>query len=73
MMDDIFVYRIRMPDMIREAVTPCEDGYTIYIDDRLDDVHAYAAYQHALDHIRYGDLDNIGNVQKVEWKAHNEL
>lgn len=70
MTEDIFVYRVRMPDMVREAVTPCEDGYTVYIDDRLDDAHAYAAYQHALKHIRHGDLDEAGDVQEIEGNAH---
>lgn len=71
--DDIFVYRVRMPSGVREAVTPCEDGYTVYIDDRLDDAHAFAAYQHAVRHIKNGDLCDAKNVQEVEEKTHYNI
>ena len=31
-MDRIFVYLIKMPRGVHEFVSPCEEGYTIYLD-----------------------------------------
>lgn len=72
-MDDVYVYRVPMPGKIHEMVTPCEDGYTVYINDALDDASARAAYQHAVRHIRHHDFDADAQcVQEVEGKAHGE-
>ena len=61
-----------LPAGIHEMVTPCADGYTVYIDISLDEPHRLAAYNHALDHIRNGDFDadNIRSVQEMEAAAH---
>lgn len=61
-----------LPAGVHEMVTPCADGYTVYIDISLDEPHRLAAYNHALDHIRNGDFDadNIRSVQEMEAAAH---
>jgi hypothetical protein len=69
-MDEIYIYRIKLPGKSKEAVLPCKDGYTIYIDERLDDAQALREYQHAIYHIENGDLESEGTVQEIEKKAH---
>ena len=68
-MDDIFVYFVPLPSSIHEMVTPCADGYTIYIADWLDQDHRIKAYEHALAHIRNNDFEK-DNVQEIEMVAH---
>ena len=47
----VYVYLVDMPPQTHEMVTPCADGYTVYIDASLDDKHRMEAYEHALRHI----------------------
>ena len=54
-MADGYVYFVKFPEGIKEAVMPCAEGYTIYIDERLSDEMRLRVYQHALEHIRRGD------------------
>lgn len=68
-MDDIFVYLTDLPDGIREMVTPCLDGYTVYIDARQSREECQKAYMHALQHIRNHDFEK-DDVQEIEAKAH---
>jgi hypothetical protein len=63
--DDIFVYLVDLPDGIHEMVTPCCDGYTVYIDLKLNDKQRRKEYLHALDHIRRNDFEKE-NVQIIE-------
>jgi hypothetical protein len=53
-------------------VTPCADGYTVYISAKLDDEHRLKAYEHALRHIESGDfdMDCTKTVQEMETAAH---
>ena len=67
MTDNIYVYMVNLPPGVSEAVTPCFDGYTIYIADRLDEIGQRKAYCHALRHIYNGDF-NKTNVQEIEWE-----
>lgn len=69
----VYVYLIDgMPPRTHEMVTPCADGYTVYIDAALDNEHRIKAYEHALEHIERGDfdMDNIADVQQIEAMAH---
>lgn len=66
MNDEIYVYHIRLPDRVREVVTPCPDGYTIYIDDRLSRDQAEREYHHALEHIRHDDLNADRRADEIE-------
>lgn len=68
-MDEIFVYIVDLPDQVNELVCPCADGYTIWIDARLDEKARAAAYNHALGHIRRNDWEK-GSVQDIEAEAH---
>lgn len=70
-MDDIYVYTVRLPDGFREMVTPCLDGYTVYLDDRLDRTGRIREYRHAVRHIQNHDFERYG-VQDIETDAHKE-
>ena len=72
MADDIFTYIIDMPCTVHEMIMPCQCGYCIYLNARLNDTERRKAYRHALDHIRRGDwdVDNTKSVQQIEWEAH---
>ena len=58
-MDDIFVYMKQLPRNINEIVTPCHDGYTVYINEALSNEKRIDAYKHALRHINNNDFSNI--------------
>ena len=68
MMDDVFVYFMKLPDGIDEFVTPCSDGFTVYIDSSLDDRHRRKAYDHAIGHIMANDYEKE-SVSEIEHEA----
>ncbi len=68
-MDDVYIYFIHLPPGISELVTPCLEGYTIYIDESLDEAHRLKAYEHAIEHIRSNDFERA-DVQTIEAEAH---
>jgi len=68
-MVDTFVYLIDMPLNVSEMVTPCEFGFTIYLNAKLSYQDRVKAYLHALDHIERDDW-NRDNVQMIETEAH---
>lgn len=73
MRDDVYVYlRDDLPYSIHEIVTPCINGYTVYINNKLDDSGKLEAYNHALEHIDNGDfdIDCAKTVQEIEAVAH---
>lgn len=70
-MKDIYIYTVPLPYGVKEAVTPCLDGYTVYISDRLDDFQRLEAYKHAVRHIRNNDFDKF-DVQEIESEAHGK-
>jgi hypothetical protein len=67
-MDEVFVYLTHLPHNVKEVVLPCYEGYTIYIDENLDEPAQMKAYSHAMRHIHY-DFDK-SNVQSIEAEAH---
>lgn len=72
-MDDVYVYlRDDLPAKVGELISPCPDGYTIYISSHLDDAHRQEAYEHAIEHIKRGDfdVDCVKDVQEIETEAH---
>lgn len=69
-MDNIYTYRVEIPGGKEAAVTPCADGYTVYIDSRLDDAHAIRAYQHELAHILHDDFDSDKTADQIEMERH---
>jgi hypothetical protein len=66
---EIYTYCVDLPDGIHEAVTPCADGYTIYINRALTYEHQLEAYAHALHHIHEEDFLK-SDVQSIESDAH---
>lgn len=68
-MADVFTYIVDMPTELREMVTPCLDGYTIYINAKLDSDKQREAYDHALRHIMSCDWEKC-DVQSIEADAH---
>lgn len=67
-MDKVYVYLIDLPTKVHEMVTPCADGYTIYINARLSQLGRVEAYDHAMWHIINRDFEK-GDVQMVEASA----
>ena len=70
-MEDVYVYPVDLPPKIKAFSTPCPDGFTVYINQNLDQRHQFSAYQHELEHIRSNDFEKQ-NVQAVEYAAHNK-
>lgn len=50
-------------------VTPCIDGYTVYLNARLTYAGRVRAYHHAMRHIERNDFERA-NVQEIETEAH---
>lgn len=50
-MDNVYVYMVDIKGKTNEMVTPCSDGYTVYIDDKLSPQGKWDAYVHAVSHI----------------------
>lgn len=72
MTEDVYVYLVDFPDGIREAVTPCLGGYTVYIDKKLDHDSQLRAYEHAMLHIRRGDFYSDDTAGNIEAAAHRK-
>lgn len=68
-MVEIYTYFIHMPNGVHEFVAPCADGYTVYIDESLDENQRMAAYHHAMRHVKNDDFGK-DNVQLIENHAH---
>lgn len=66
----LFTYLVKLPKGIKEMVTPCDDGFTIYIDESLDEYGQIEAFKHAITHIARDDF-NKDNIQEIEQEAHN--
>ena len=69
MADNVYVYLVDLPDRVDEMVTPCIDGFTVYISSRLSYAGRVRAYNHALRHIDRNDFE-MDDVQKIELKNH---
>lgn len=59
------MYFVALPDGINEMVTPCDLGYTVYLDINLDEHQRKKAYLHALEHIKRCDFEK-DNIQRIE-------
>ena len=67
-MDDVFVYIVELPRKVREIVTPCADGYTVYISSSLGLPKQREALLHAIHHILNNDFSR-DNVNEIELEA----
>lgn len=68
-MAEVYVYIVDLPDRVDEMVTPCIDGYTVYLNARLTYAGRVRAYHHALRHIERNDFERA-NVQEIETETH---
>lgn len=68
-MAEVYVYIADLPDRVDEMVTPCIDGYTVYLNARLTYAGRVRAYHHAMRHIERNDFERT-NVQEIETEAH---
>lgn len=68
---DIYVYCVPLPAECREAVTTDteDDGYTIYLNEKLSMDQRRRSYQHALRHIAQDDFA-LDDVQEIECRTH---
>ena len=71
-MDDIFVYYVALPDGIYECVTPCYEGFTVYINKKLSRERKEKALRHAIYHIQHNDFSKT-DVDEIEHDAHSAL
>lgn len=71
MTDNYYVYITDLPVGVTEMVCPCIDGYTIYIDSKLDHNAQYDRYLHAVHHIVNNDFDKE-DIQSIEYEAHKK-
>lgn len=67
-MDDVFVYMVDIPGKANEMITPCQDGYTVYIDDALSPQGKLDAYIHAVSHIE--DYESDKTADEIEAMRH---
>lgn len=68
-MDSIYTYIVDMPPTVPEMVLPCEDGFTVYLNARLDYSSRVRAYLHALGHIVNHDWERT-DADEIEYEAH---
>lgn len=68
-MGDVYIYIVDLPDRVDEMVTPCIDGYTVYLNARLSYAGRVRAYLHAMRHIERNDFERA-NVQEIETETH---
>ena len=69
MTDSIYTYIVDLPTGVNEMVAPCNDGYTIYINDKLSPSGRLDAYRHAMYHIINHDFEKR-DVNEIEIEAH---
>ena len=68
-MTEVYVYIVDLPDRVDEMVTPCIDGYTVYLNARLTYAGRVRAYHHAMRHIERNDFEGF-DIQEIEMEAH---
>lgn len=69
----INVQLLDMDTMIPEQISKnSDDGYTIFLNSRLSQEQRVKSYLHAINHIKNDDFEK-GDVQEIEFSAHDEL
>ena len=69
-MDRIFTYCVPLPTSVSEVVTPCAEGYTVYLADRLSRPERKKAFMHALSHIVNDDFNSPFYADEIEGIRH---
>lgn len=68
-MVDVYVYEVDIHGKVSEAVVPCIDGYTVYINRNLPRNRRISALEHAVRHILHGDFEKP-DAGEIEVEAH---
>lgn len=68
-MVDVYVYEVDIHGKVSEAVVPCIDGYTVYINRNLPRNRRISALEHAVRHILRGDFEKP-DAGEIEVEAH---
>lgn len=65
MRDDMFVYLVDMPDSVKGVTTPCEDGYTTYINSKLTYEQQLKTLDHEERHLNKCDFEKfcVGEIE----------
>ena len=70
-LDDLFVRLV--PNLsVNEMITPCENGYSVYIKEELPEEKKIESLYHAYIHKKSNDFENI-DIQDIESRAHYNL
>ena len=70
-LDDLYI-RIIPNLKVNEMITPCENGYSVYIKEELPEEKKIEALYHAYMH-KHGNDFTKTDVQNIESNAHYEL
>lgn len=68
-MVDVYVYEVDIHGKVSEAVVPCIDGYTVYINRNLPRNRRISALEHAVRHILRGDFEKA-DAGEIEEECH---
>ena len=68
-MVDVYVYEVDIHGKVSEAVVPCIDGYTVYINRNLPRNRRISALEHAVRHILRGDFEKP-DTGEIEEECH---
>lgn len=68
-MVDVYVYEVDIHGKVSEAVVPCIDGYTVYINRNLPRNRRISALEHAVRHILRGDFEKA-DAGEIEVENH---
>ena len=71
-MVDVYVYEVDIHGKVSEAVVPCIDGYTVYINRNLPRNRRISALEHAVRHILRGDFEKP-DAGEIEAENHEEV
>lgn len=71
-MVDVYVYEVDIHGKVSEAVVPCIDGYTVYINRNLPRNRRISALEHAVRHILRGDFEKP-DAGKIEEENHAQI
>ena len=71
-MVDVYVYEVDIHGKVSEAVVPCIDGYTVYINRNLPRNRRISALEHAVRHILRGDFEKP-DAGEIEEENHAQI
>ena len=71
-MVDVYVYEVDIHGKVSEAVVPCIDGYTVYINRNLPRNRRISALEHAVRHILRGDFEKP-DAGEIEVENHAQI